>query len=104
MVARVRKNDLIKVLSGKDKGKESLVLSVAPKKGQVLVKDVALATKHVKARKAGELSGIRKEEIFIDISNVMPVCSSCKKACRVMSKVMDSGKRARACRRCKEIF
>lgn len=104
MVARVKKDDMVMVLSGKDKGKQGSVIAILPKKGKVMVKEVAVMTKHVKARKAGEISGIRKEESFIDLSNVMPVCSSCKKACRVNSKSLDSGKRIRVCNRCKETF
>ncbi|HRN77691.1 MAG TPA: 50S ribosomal protein L24 [Candidatus Dependentiae bacterium] len=104
MVARVKKNDYVKVLTGKDKGKEGQVITITPKKDMILVKDVAVATKHVKARRQGETGSIRKEETFVHLSNVMPVCSNCKKACRVTSKILDSGKRARACGRCKEIF
>ena len=104
MVARVRKDDTVMVLSGKDKGKQGSVIAILPKKGKVMVKDVAVMTKHVKARKAGEIAGIRKEESFIDLSNVMPVCSSCKKACRVNSKSLDSGKKVRMCNRCEETF
>lgn len=103
MVARVKKNDMVVVLAGKDKGKQGSVIAILPKKGKVMVKDVAVMTKHVKARKTGELSGIRKEENFIDISNVMPVCSSCKKPCRVASIGVD-GKRMRVCNHCKETF
>ncbi len=104
MVARIRKDDMVMVLSGKDKGKQGSVIAILPKKGKVIVKDVAVMTKHVKARKAGEIAGIRKEEGFIDLSNVMPVCSSCKKACRVNSKTLDSGKKVRMCNRCEETF
>jgi large subunit ribosomal protein L24 len=104
MVARVKKNDYVKVLTGKDKGKEGQVIAIAPKRNKILVKDIAVVTKHAKARKQGETGSIRKEESFINLSNVMPVCSSCKKACRVTSKVLDSGKRARTCGRCKETF
>jgi large subunit ribosomal protein L24 len=104
MIARVRKDDTVVVLSGKDKGKQGLVIAILPKKGKVMVKDVAVMTRHVKARKAGELAGIRKEESFIDLSNVMPVCSSCKKACRINSKNLDSGEKVRVCNRCKETF
>ena len=100
----VRKNDTIKVLTGKDKGKEGVVLSVLPKKGKVLVKGIAIVTRHVKQRRQGEVAGIKQEEGFIDLSNVMPVCTACKKPCRINVKMLDDGKKARACNRCKEIF
>ena len=69
-----------------------------------MVKGVAVATHHVKPRRVGEPGGIRKEESFIDMSLVMPVCSSCKKPSRVNAKKLDTGKSARVCNRCKEIF
>lgn len=104
MVARVKKNDKVVVLSGKDKGKEGNVIAILPKEGKVLVKNVAVVTKHKKARKAGEIAGICKEESFINASKVMPVCSACKKACRVNTKLLENGNRARMCNRCEEIF
>ena len=104
MIARIKKNDMVHVMSGKNKGKEGAVIAILPKKGKVMVKDVAIATHHVKPRRAGEPGGIRKEESFIDISRVMPICSSCKKPSRVNVKQLDAGKSARMCNRCKEIF
>lgn len=104
MIARVKKNDLVKVIAGKDKNKEGSVIQVLPKKGKVLVKDVAVVTRHVKPRKAGEQGGIRKEESYIRLSKVMPVCTACKKVARVGTKVLEDGKKARMCSRCKEIF
>ena len=104
MVARIKKNDTVVVLSGKDKDKKSTVIEVLPKKGKVLVKDIGMVTRHVKARKQGEVSAIKKEERYINASLVMPVCVACKRACRVNAKIMEDGKRARICNRCQEIF
>lgn len=104
MVMRVKKNDTVMVIAGKDKGKQGPVIGIEPKKGLVLVKGVAIATHHVKARKQGEVSGIKKQESFIDASKVMPVCTACQKPCRVGSAILESGKKARACKRCREIF
>lgn len=104
MVARVKKNDLVMVIAGKDKGKKGSVIQILPKKGKVLVEGVAVVTRHVKPRKAGEQGGIRKEESFVKTSKVMPVCSACQKPTRTNTKMLESGKRARMCNRCKEIF
>ena len=104
MVMRVKKNDTVIVLSGKDKGKRGSVVDILPKKGKVVVKGVAVVTRHAKARKQGEMAGIKKQESFIDISNVMPLCASCQKPCRVGSSVLEGGKKARSCKRCHEIF
>ncbi len=104
MVARVKKNDTVSVLTGKDKGKVGTVLEIVLKKKKVRVKGVAVVTKHAKARKAGDIAGIRKEESLINLSNVMPVCTSCNKPCRIQAKKFDHGKKVRVCGRCKEIF
>jgi len=104
MIARVKKSDTVQILSGKDKGKQGSIIKILPKKKKVMVKGVAVLTHHMKPRRAGEPGGIRKEESFIDLSCVMPVCSSCKKPARVNSKKLESGKTVRVCNRCKEIF
>lgn len=104
MIARVKKNDIVCVISGKDKGKTGQVIAILPKKGKVMVKGVAVATKHVKARRQGQVAGIKQEEVFIGLEKVMPVCSACKKACRVGVKVLEDGKKSRICSCCKEMF
>ena len=104
MISRIKKNDVVQVLSGKDKGKQGVVTTVLPRESKVLVQNVGVVTKHVKARKAGDIAGIRKEETFIDMAKVMPICSSCKKPSRINSRLLDTGKRVRACNRCEEIF
>jgi large subunit ribosomal protein L24 len=103
MVARIKKNDKVCVVSGKDRGKEGVVLAVSPRSNKVMIKGVAIVTRHVKASRE-EAGGIKKSESFITMSKVMPVCSSCNKACRVNAKSLDSGVVARVCNRCKETF
>lgn len=104
MVARVKKNDTVVVISGKDKGKKGSIIELKHKTGKLLVKDVAIITRHVKPKRAGEQGGIKKEESYIGESKVMPICTACNKPTRVSSKMLESGKRARVCKRCKEIF
>ena len=104
MIARIKKNDIVHIVAGKNRGKQGSVIAILPKKGKVIVKGVAIATHHIKPRRAGEPGGLRKEESFIDISQVMPICSSCKKPSRVNVKKLDTGKSTRMCNRCKEIF
>jgi len=101
---RIKKNDMVQVITGKHKGSVGAVIAISHKKGKVKVKDVALATHHVKARREGEQSGIRKEEAYIDISNVMPLCPSTKKPCRVRTKVLASGKHVRVSSIANEAF
>ena len=104
MLSRVKKNDAVLVLSGKDKGKQGSVIDIDKKTNRVLVKDVCIITKHQKARKSGETSKIVKEESYIPLCRVMPICSACKKACRTQVKFLEDGNKARICHRCKEAF
>jgi large subunit ribosomal protein L24 len=104
MIARIKKDDLVTVLSGKDKGKQGHVISIDNKKERVLVKGIAIVTRHVKARKQGETSRIAKEESYVPVCRVMPICPSCKKRCRVQVRVLDDGKTVRSCHHCKEAF
>ncbi len=104
MLSRIKKDDKVIVLQGRDKGKEGVVIKLDNKKDKVLVKGIGIVTKHQKARKSGEKSKISKEESFLPLCKVMPVCPACKKACRIQTKFMDEGKKARVCHRCKEAF
>lgn len=101
---RIKKNDNVVVVSGKDKDKQGKVIEVVPKKDKILVQGVAIVTKHVKARKQGQTSSIKKQETYIHVSKVMPVCPSCKNPCRVNVKVLTDGTRQRICNNCKEVI
>lgn len=100
----IKKNDTVQVISGKDAGKQGAVLAILRKKGKVMVKGIALATKHTKPRRQGETGGMKVRESFIDISKVQPVCNSCSKPTRVGSKTVEGEKRARVCIRCQELL
>ena len=105
MLSRIKKDDTVVVLSGKDKGKQGQVLLVDRKKNVVLVKNIGVLTKHKKAKKSGEKSSIIKEEGFLPLCKFMPVCPACKKACRIQISIVDSKKnKHRICARCKEAF
>ena len=104
MLSRVRKNDLVVVLSGKDRGKRGSVILVNSKKDCLLVKDVCMNTKHVKPKRRGEVGKIAKEEGYLPMCKVATVCPSCKKPCRVGVRVLTDGKKVRSCHRCRETF
>lgn len=104
MLARIKKDDLVYIVSGRDKGKQGNVIEVDHKAERVLVKGLAMVTRHVKARRQGETSKITKEESYLPFCKVMPVCPSCKKHSRVQVRMLDGNKKARVCQRCKEAF
>ena len=96
----IKKDDLVVVLSGKDKGKQGKVLEVMPKSGKVVVEKINVVSRHTKPRKQGEEGGIVKKEAPIYACKVMRVCPKCNKPTRPASKVGADGKRVRVCKKC----
>ena len=96
---KIKKDDKVVVLSGKDKGKQGKVLIADPKGAKVTVEGVNVATKHQKPRKQGEEGGIIKVETPIYVSKVQLVCPKCGKATRVGFKV-ENGTKTRVCKKC----
>jgi large subunit ribosomal protein L24 len=102
----VKRDDMVRVIAGKDRGKEGRVVRVMPSEGRVMVDGVALAKKHQRTSgrrtSAGtqlQQGGIIDVEMFVDISNIQLVCKSCGQATRVGHLVRD-GVKIRVCRKC----
>lgn len=100
---KVKKNDTVLVLTGKDAGKTAKVLVAMPKDNRVVVDGINVQKKHKKARSAQEVSSIQNQSGAIDASNVMVVCPACGKATRVAYKV-EGDKKARVCKKCGAIL
>ncbi len=100
----VRRDDVVVINSGDDKGKKGKVLEVSPKEGKIIVEGVNMVTKHVRPRKQGEQGGIVKVEgaFYADKANVY--CSKCDKGVRVAHKTLEDGKKVRICAKCGEIL
>ena len=99
----VKKDDVVIVLSGDDKGTKGKVIATSPEEGKVLVEGVNIIHKHVKPRRQGETGGIVDAEGAIYASNVAVYCSKCDKGVRTKVQVVD-GKKIRVCAKCgKEI-
>ena len=96
---KIKKNDTVVVLSGKDKGKQGKVLGTIPSESKVVVEGINMVTCHVMPRRQGEEGGIVKREAAIYASKVQVVCPKCGKGTRVASKVED-GKKVRICKKC----
>jgi large subunit ribosomal protein L24 len=90
----VKKGDKVKVISGKDKGKEGVVLQAYPKKERVLVEGVNIVKKHSKPSQVNPQGGINSQEAAIHVSNVMPVDPKSGEPTRVGYKEVD-GKKVR---------
>ncbi len=95
----VKKGDTVQVITGKDKGQTGKVISVLPKEGKVVVEKVNMVSRHVKARKQGDESGIIQKEAPLYASKVMLFCPKCNRGVRTGRKV-DGDKKVRVCRRC----
>ena len=96
---KIKKDDKVIVLSGKDKGKQGKILSADPKAMKVVVEGVNVATKHQKPMKQGQEGGIIKVETPIYASKVQLVCPKCDKGTRVGYKLVD-GKKVLVCKHC----
>ena len=96
---KVKKNDTVLVLTGKDAGKTAKVLVAMPKENRVVVDGINVQKKHKKARSAQEVSEIVNQSGAIDASNVMVVCPACNKATRVAYKT-EGDKKVRICKKC----
>lgn len=99
---KIKKNDEVIIITGKDKGKNSKVLAVLPKKNKVLVEKVNVVKKHTKPAQ-GTPGGIIEKEKPIDNSNVMLVCSYCKKPVKVKFEIVKD-KKYRKCKSCGELI
>ena len=95
----IKKDDLVVVLSGKDKGKQGKVLEVMPKSSKVIVEKVNMVSRHTKPRKQGEQGGILQKEAPIYACKVQKVCPKCNKPTRIGHKV-EGDKKVRICKKC----
>jgi large subunit ribosomal protein L24 len=95
----IKRNDTVKVIAGRDKGKQGRVLRVSPNTGKVLVEHVMMVKKNVRPNQQRNIKGgIAEQESAIAISNVMIVCPSCGPS--RIGHAVNGSKRVRICRRC----
>lgn len=99
---KIKKNDQVIVISGKDKNKKGKVLVADPKNGRVIVEGVNMATKHQKPRSQTQTGGIIKQEIAINAAKVMLICPKCSAPTRVGYKILEDGSKVRYCKKCSE--
>jgi len=100
----IRKNDMVLVITGKDKGKKGKVRFTYPENKRIMVEGVNFIKKHSKAKGAARQAGIIEREAAIQVSNVMLLCSKCNHPARVGFRFLDDGKKVRFCRACGEVI
>ena len=98
----VKKDDLVMVIAGKDKGKSGKVLRVLPDKGRVLVENLNVIKRHTRPSQMNSEGGIIEKEAPLHISNVMIVCNKCTEPTRVGNRILEDGSKIRICKKCGE--
>ncbi|MEA1970429.1 MAG: 50S ribosomal protein L24, partial [Thermodesulfobacteriota bacterium] len=99
----IKKNDTVKVIAGREKGKTGKVLTVIRDKNRVVIEKVNLIKKHQKPDATGK-GGILEKEAPLHMSNVMLVCNKCDTGIRIGRKVLEDGKKVRICKKCQELL
>ena len=97
---RIKKNDQVVVLSGREKGKRGRVLSVNADNGRALIENVNFVKRHTKANPQKNIKGgILEREASLPLSALMVLCKECKEPTRLVAK-MEADRKVRACKKC----
>jgi large subunit ribosomal protein L24 len=99
---KIKKNDIVQAIKGKDKGKKGRVLTVFVERKRVLVEGVNMVKKHKRKTQQDQQGGIVSIESPISISNIMLVCKQCNRPSRVGLVISKDGAKTRVCKACKE--
>ncbi|VUZ84412.1 50S ribosomal protein L24 [Candidatus Methylomirabilis lanthanidiphila] len=99
----IKKNDLVAVIAGKDKGKRGKIVKVIPKTTRVLVEKVNMVKRHTKPGHGSKQGGILERENPIHASNLMLVCNHCDRPVRVGVSRLANSRKARVCKKCGEV-
>lgn len=98
----IKKNDMVMVIAGRERGKTGKVLRVLPETGKATVERLNIVKKHSKPRGAASPGGIVEREAPVDLSNLMFFCERCNAPVRVGYKIAADKTKTRVCRNCHE--
>jgi len=101
---KIRKNDMVLIIAGKDKGKKGKVRLVFPKENRLIIDGINMVKRHSRARGAARQAGIIELEAPLHASNVMLLCNKCNQPTRVGFRFLDDGRKVRICHSCREII
>ena len=101
---KVRKNDTVIIIAGKDKGKKGKVRRAIPEEHRVLVEGINMIKRHSRASRSARQAGIIELEAPMHISKVMLLCEKCGKPTRVGFRFLTDGKKMRICKSCQEVI
>jgi large subunit ribosomal protein L24 len=100
---KIKKNDTILVITGKDKGKKGKVRFAYPEDKKIMVEGVNMVKKHTKAKGNVRQAGIIEREAPISVADVMLLCTKCNKPAKIGLRMLQDGRKARFCRVCGEV-
>ena len=100
MRARIKRNDTVMVIAGRERGKTGKVLRVLPATQRALIERLNLVKRHQKPRGPQSPSGIIEKEAPIHLSNIMMLCDKCNAPVRMGKRLLEDGRSVRVCRRC----
>ena len=98
---KIKKNDMVIIIAGKDNGKKGKVIESYPDRGKIIVAGVSIRKKHTKAKRSGEKGQIVEKPGPIDVSNAMLICPKCGKPARIGYKLIEKHK-YRICKKCSQ--
>lgn len=97
---KIKRNDIVMVQAGRDKGKKGKVLRVLPKNNRAIVEGINFVKRHQKQRGPEQQGGIIHKEATINLSNLMLICPQCNKITKVGFIILKDGSKARTCKKC----
>ncbi|BCA80453.1 50S ribosomal protein L24 [Desulfuromonas sp. AOP6] len=98
----VKKNDMVMIIAGKEKGKSGKVTRVFTEKGRITVENLNVVKRHTRPSRSNAEGGIVEKEAPIDASNVLLLCGACNKPTRTGIRILEDGSKTRFCKKCNE--
>lgn len=102
MASKIKRNDQVQVLTGRDRGRRGEVRQVLGSEGRAVVTGINMIKKHQRSLGPQQPGGIIDREAPIQISNLAVVCRSCDAATRVGFRILEDGRKVRFCKKCNE--
>jgi large subunit ribosomal protein L24 len=100
----LKKDDIVVVISGKDRGKSGKILKVLRDEGKVIVEKINVVKKHVRPSQTNPQGGIIEKELPLPVCKVLLYCKKCTKGVRIGRKILEDGTKVRYCKKCGEII
>jgi large subunit ribosomal protein L24 len=101
---KIRKDDTVLVIAGRDRGKKGKVRFAYPKNERVLVEGINFIKRHTRAVRQIRQAGIIEREATVHVSDVMLFCNKCNNPARIGYRFLEDGKKVRICRVCHEVI